>query len=97
MERTHFRLEHGAALRALGEALALGGDVAKAEAAFVDSLRVLEGIESPPERAQTILAYGRFKMGVDRAGGRALVERALAMFDSMGATGWATEARIALG
>jgi hypothetical protein len=36
-------------------------------------------------------------MKTDLAGGRALIERALAMFEEMGAAGWATEARIALG
>jgi tetratricopeptide (TPR) repeat protein len=97
VERTHFRLEQGAAFRALGQALALGGDVMKAETAFVKSLRVLKSIESRPELAQTILAYGRFKMGTDLAAGRALIERALTIFEEMGATGWATEARIALG
>jgi hypothetical protein len=97
VEQTHFRLEQGVALRTLGQALALGGDDIGAEEAFVKSLGVLEGIESRPELAQTILAYGRFKMGTDLAGARVLVERALAMFDEMGATGWATEARMALG
>jgi tetratricopeptide (TPR) repeat protein len=97
VERTHFRLEQGAALRTLGQALALGGDATQAETAFLQSLRVLEGIESRPELAQTILAYGSFKMKTDPAGGRALIERALAMFEEMGAAGWATEARIALG
>jgi hypothetical protein len=97
VEATHFRLEQGAALRTLGQAFALGGDVTNAEMALVKSVRILEGIESRPELAQTILAYGRFKMGTDFAGGHALIERALAMFEEMGATGWATEARIALG
>jgi hypothetical protein len=97
VEGTHFRLEQGAALRTLGQALALGGDITNAEMALVKSLRILEGIESRPELAQTILAYGRFKMATDLAGGRALVERALTLFEEMGAAGWATEARIALG
>jgi predicted ATPase/class 3 adenylate cyclase len=97
VEGTHHRLEHGAALRALGQALELGGDTLKAEAAFAESLSVLEGIESRPELAQTVLAYGRFKMGTDLAAGRALVERALRMFEEMDAAGWATEARTALG
>jgi tetratricopeptide (TPR) repeat protein len=97
VEGTHFRLEQGVVLRTLGQAFALGGDVVKAETAFGQSLRVLQDIESRPELAQTILAHGCFKMGTDRAGGRALVERALAMFAEIGATGWVTEARIALG
>jgi hypothetical protein len=60
-------------------------------------LQVLERIQSPPELVQTLLAYGRFKAGGDNpAEGRTLIERALRLFDEIGATGWIDEARAAL-
>jgi hypothetical protein len=38
----------------------------------------------------------RFKMRGDQVSGRALVERARATFDQIGATGWVVEAQAAL-
>jgi hypothetical protein len=72
------------------------GDRAEADAAFRHSLEVLDTIQSPPELAQTLLAYGRFRRGDNTQGDRALIERALRLFEEMKATGWIEEARAAL-
>src|SRR5262245_564404 len=90
-------LEEGAAHRVLGQVYeAMGAPHAEADAAFRRSLAVLEKIESPPELAQTLLAYGRFRRGDNSRQDRALIERALRLFQEMGATGWVQEARAAL-
>jgi hypothetical protein len=34
-----------------------------------------------------LLAYGRFKVADDTSGGRAMIERALGLFENMGAAG----------
>lgn len=81
----------------LGQVHEVMGNREEADTAFHHSLQVLEGIQSRPELAQTLLAYGRFKAGGgDPAGGRTLIERALRLFEKMGATGWIDEARAAL-
>jgi hypothetical protein len=72
------------------------GDRAEADAAFRRSIEVLEDVQSPPELAQTLLAYGRFRRGDNALQDRAMIERALAVFEEMGATGWIEEARAAL-
>ena len=89
-------MEQGAALRVLGQACEAVGDRGAADAAFRQSLEVLEAIQSRPELGQTLLAYGRFRTRDDEPGGRALIERALALFEEMDATGWIAEARAAL-
>jgi hypothetical protein len=61
---------------------------------FRGSLRILGAIESRPELAQTLLAYGRFRMGADPAQGRGLIEQALRLFEEMGAEGLAAEASV---
>jgi hypothetical protein len=43
--------------------------------------------------AGTLLSHGRFRRGDNRQEDRALIERALALFEEMGATAWAEEAR----
>jgi hypothetical protein len=73
------------------------GDRAEADAAFRRSIEVLEEIQSRPELAQTLLAYGRFRRGDNTLEDRALIERALGLFEEMNATGWIAEARAALG
>ena len=93
---SHFRMELGAALRVLAQGLATSGDPAAADAAFRESVDVLEAIQSRPELAQTLLAYGRFRGRDDGAASRALIERALTLFEEMDATGWIAEARAAL-
>ena len=57
---------------------------------------VLDEIQSRPELVQTLLAYGRFRRGDNRQEDRILIQRALSLFEEMGATGWAEEARAAL-
>jgi hypothetical protein len=42
------------------------------------------------------LAYGRFRRGDNTQEDRALIERALHLFEEMKATGWIEEARVAL-
>jgi hypothetical protein len=90
---SHYRMEQGAALRVLGQACEAAGDVAGADDAFRQSVAVLEATQSRPELAQTLLAYGRFGSRGGAPHGRALVERALALFEEMDATGWIAEAR----
>jgi tetratricopeptide (TPR) repeat protein len=90
-----FPLEEGAAHRVLGEIHRAVGNRAEAEAAFSRSLEVLSEVQSRPELAQTLLAYGRFRRGDNELQDRAMLERALALFEEMGATGWIAEARAA--
>ncbi len=92
-EQSHFRLEQGAVLRVLGQVCESLDDRAAAATRFHRSLELLEAIQSRPELAQTLLAYGRFRAREDVAAGRAMIEQALAMFEEMGATGWVEEAR----
>ena len=96
VQQTHLRLEAGAAHRLLGQAWGLSGDAAQAEGAFRESLRILGAIESRPELAQTLLAYGRFRSRAEPAEGRRLIEQALRLFEEMGADGWVAEAAAAL-
>ena len=95
-EPSGFRLEQGAAHRALGQALEVSGQGAGAEVAYRRSLEILENIQSLPELGQTLLAFGRFTLADDVAEGRRLVERSRAIFDEIGATGWSREAADAL-
>jgi class 3 adenylate cyclase len=94
-ERGGYRLEQGAAQRVLGEALAALARRQDAHDAFGKSLEILEAIQSSPEVAQTLLAHGRLLAKDDPAAGGALIERALGLFEAMGATGWVTETRAA--
>jgi len=96
-DRSRFRLEQGAAHRVLGQAYAATGNPVEAEAAFRESLGILEAIRSWPELGQTLLAYGQFKLRRDDVEGPALIERARAMFEEIGATGWVDEAQAAIG
>jgi tetratricopeptide (TPR) repeat protein len=95
-ERDGFRLEEAAAHRVLGQIRQAMGDRTEADAAFRRSLELLDAIQSPPELAQTLLAYGRFRLGDNSQEDRALIERALRLFEEMKATGWIEEARAAL-
>jgi class 3 adenylate cyclase/tetratricopeptide (TPR) repeat protein len=92
----HGPLEEGASHRVLGQIHAAMSHKAEADAAFRRSLEVLEAIQSRPELAQTLLAYGRFRRGDNALEDRAMIERALALFEEMNATGWIEEARAAL-
>jgi tetratricopeptide (TPR) repeat protein len=94
-QRGRLALEEGAAHRVLGQIHAAKGDNAEADDAFRRSLNILEEIQSRPELAQTLLAYGRFRRGDNAQEDRAMIERALGLFEAMNATGWIEEARIA--
>jgi hypothetical protein len=72
------------------------GDRAEADAAFRRSLEILDDIQCPPELAQTLLAYGRFRRGDNAQEDRALLEHALRLFEEMKATGWIEETRAVL-
>jgi tetratricopeptide (TPR) repeat protein len=95
-ERSAFRLEHGAAHRVLAQAYEAIGSRAEAESEFRASLEILEDIQSRPELGQTLLAYGRFKLRDDAEGGRRVMDRALRLFEEIGATGWRAEALTAI-
>ena len=95
-EQSQFRLEMGASHRALGMAHEARGEREEAERAYGKSLEILEDGRPRPEFGQTLLAYGRFKCTDDAAEGRRLVERARALFATIGATGWVAEADAAL-
>jgi len=95
-EQYRFGLERGASHRVLGEVYQSMGQHDEADAEFRRSLDVLEAIQSRPELAQTLLAYGRFRRGDNRQEDRALIERALRLFEEMDAPGWVEEARAAL-
>ena len=95
-ERSTHVLDQGAAHRALAQAHEADGDDAAARAQFESSLAILGKIQSPPELAQSLLAYGRFQLKTNAGEGRELMERALAIFEEIGATGWIEETRTAL-
>jgi tetratricopeptide (TPR) repeat protein len=94
--RRSFRLEEVAAYRVLGQVHEAMGDRAEADTAFRRSLEVCDEIQCPPELAQTLLAYGRFRRGDNTQEDRTLIECALSLFEEMKATGWIEEARAAL-
>lgn len=96
-DRSHFRLEQGAAHRVLGQAHAATGNPAEADAAFRESLGILDSIRCWPELGQTFLAYGQFRLRTDPVQGRVLIERARTIFETIGAIGWVHEAQAALG
>jgi tetratricopeptide (TPR) repeat protein len=95
--QSRFRLELGAAQRVLGQVLEASGDRAQAGATLAQSLETFEEIQSLPELGQTLLAYGRFKLGDDSAEGRRLIARARDLFARIGAVGWVAEADAAPG
>src|SRR5262249_54528280 len=79
-EEYRLGLEQGATHRVLGEIHHALGARAEADAAFRRSLEILGEIQSRPELAQTLLAYGRFRRGNNTLEDRAMIERALALF-----------------
>ncbi len=90
-EAGSLQLELGAAFRALGEIAAAAGDAAKSDASFRRSLEVFGAIQSQPELAQSLLAYGRFQRNIDPEESTQLLKRALALFEMIGAEGWVAE------
>ena len=95
-ERSAIRLEQGAAHRALAQAYEQVGDDTEATAHYRNSIAVLDAIDSPPELAQSLLAYGRFLSKSNAEAGREHLQRALTLFEDLDATGWIEEARKAL-
>jgi tetratricopeptide (TPR) repeat protein len=95
-QNRRFPLEEAAAQRVLGQVLEAMGDRAEADAAFRRALEVHGGMQCPPELAQTLLAYGRFRRGDNAQEDRPLIAHALHLFEEMKATGWIEEARAAL-
>ena len=95
-KRGGFRLEEGIAYRVRGQVYQAMGERAEAEAAFRRSLDILEGLQSRSELAQTLLAYGQFRLGDNELENHTLMERALSLFGEMNATGWIAETRAAL-
>jgi tetratricopeptide (TPR) repeat protein len=95
-EQKRLGLEQGVLHRVFGEISRALGNRAEADSAFRRSLEVLDEIQSRPELAQTLLAYGRFRRGDNKQEDRMLIQRALRLFEEMGATGWIQEARAAL-
>jgi tetratricopeptide (TPR) repeat protein len=91
-QRGSFRLEEAAAHRVLGQIRAAMGDRPEADAAFRRGLEILDEIQCPPELAQTLFAYGRFRRPDNVLEDRALIEHALCLFEEMKATGWIEEA-----
>ena len=92
-EQTHLGLEQGAAHRALGQAYAAKSSREEAGAAFQRSLEILDDIQSRPELAQSLLAYGSFLVSHEPAKGARFLDRALGIFEDIGATGWVEETR----
>ena len=82
--------------REQGLCAAYARDRAEADAAFRRSLEILGNIQCRPELAQTLLAYGISRRGDNSQEDRALMARALRLFEEMNATGWIAEARAAL-
>jgi tetratricopeptide (TPR) repeat protein len=95
-EHSTIPLEQGAAHRSLAQAYEQIGDSAEATAQHRNSIAVLGAIDSPPELAQSLLAYGRFLSKSNAEAGREHLERALTLFVDLDATGWIEEVHIAL-
>jgi tetratricopeptide (TPR) repeat protein len=74
------RLELGAAHRLLAQIHEARGDRQESEVEHRCSLDILGAIESRPELAQSLLAYGRFKRAHDAGEGQQLLGRALTLF-----------------
>jgi predicted ATPase/class 3 adenylate cyclase len=95
--KTHSHpLEHGAALRVLGQIDEKEGNVRNADRHYQSSLEILGAIQSGPELAQSQLAYGRFVTKQNENEGKRLLKVALKHFQEMKAKGWIEETRIAL-
>ncbi len=90
------RLEQGAAHRLLAQIHQARYDRQQAEFEHRRSLDILGDIQSRPELAQSLLAYGRFRLADDPVDGSRLLEQALALFEDMDAIGWLEETHAAL-
>jgi DNA-binding CsgD family transcriptional regulator len=84
--------------RCEGLILAAEGDLEGAIAAYARALRVHERLPQPFDLGRTVLAQGIARRRKrQRRAGRETLERALAIFDELGATLWAGKARTELG
>jgi class 3 adenylate cyclase/tetratricopeptide (TPR) repeat protein len=95
-ERVTARLEIGAARRALGQAYEARGDRQSADGQFRRSVDVLQTIQSRPEIAQSMLAFGRFELATDRDKAKEFLQSALKLFKEIEADGWVAETQTAL-
>jgi DNA-binding CsgD family transcriptional regulator len=78
--------------------LADRGDIAGAAAAIERSLAEHERLEMPPDRARTLLVKGMIERRARKRGrARESLEQALEVFERVGATLWAEQARAELG
>ncbi|MEM7042523.1 MAG: AAA family ATPase [Pseudomonadota bacterium] len=92
-QEAQLMLEQGAAHRTIGLIHEARGDSVEAEAEFRRSFNILNGIESRPELAQSMLAYGRFKLREDVKEGQRLLKAALSLFEEINAFGWVRETK----
>ena len=95
-ERVTARLEIGAAHRALGQAYEAKGDRQSADELFRRSIDILQAIQSRPELAQSLLAFGRFERAIDGDKAEEFLHSALKLFKEMEADGWVEETQSAL-
>ena len=95
-ERVTARLEIGAAHRALGQAYEANGDRQSADGQFRRSIDVLQKIQSRPELAQSLLAFGKFELVTERDKAEGLLHSALKLFKEIEADGWVEETHSAL-
>ena len=95
-ERVTARLEIGAAHRALGQAYEANGDRQSADGQFRRSIDVLQKIQSRPELAQSLLAFGKFELATERDKAEGLLHSALKLFKEIEADGWVEETHSAL-
>ncbi|MGI0524504.1 ATP-binding protein [Rhizobium giardinii] len=95
-ERVTARLEIGAAHRALGQAYEANGDRPSADGQFRRSIAVLQKIQSRPELAQSLLAFGKFELATERDKAERLLHSALKLFKEIKADGWVEETQSAL-
>jgi DNA-binding CsgD family transcriptional regulator len=84
--------------RCRGLLAAAEGDFGGGEAAFAEALRQHKELEEPLELARTLLAFGSAqRRAKHRGNARELLERALGIFEELGAHLWAERARAELG
>lgn len=95
-DQASMALEYGVVPRVIAQACEAKGYRDDAERQFRRSLELLSGIQSKPELAQSLLAYGRFKLEDDDSEGRRLLAQALDIFHDINAPGWAEEVHAAL-
>ena len=95
-ERVTARLEIGAAHRALGQAYEANGDRQSADGQFRRSIDVLQTIQSRPEFAQSLLAFGKFELATNRDNAEGLLHSARKLFEEIEADGWIEETESAL-